>query len=199
MVNLFKDGGTQNNGNVGTMIVLTQCFAAANMVVFQKQLLLKYDPAVTTLVFYSIGTVFTILVFSVLSSQFSTKDLIFNGDRLPWIAVAYASVFATLFAYNALSWANKRLSPSVTTVYNTIQPFGTVVLSYIILAITPTLPELLGGLIIAVGLIITVNGRCRLDNRSYSMVYQIVSLYRGNAYCHKQRHLLQRLHESYLD
>ena len=161
VVNFFKDGGTQNNGHVGTMIVLTQCFAAANMVVFQKQLLLKYDPAVTTLVFYSIGTAFTILVFSVLSSQFSTEDLVFNGDTLPWIAVAYASVFATLFAYNALSWANKRLSPSVTTVYNTIQPFGTVVLSYIILAVTPTISELLGGFIIAVGLIITVNGRYR--------------------------------------
>lgn len=173
VVNLFKDGGTQNTGKVGTMIVLTQCFAAANMVVFQKQLLLKYDPAVTTLVFYSIGTVFTILVFTVLSSQFSTEDLIFNGDNLPWVAVAYASVFATLFAYNAMSWANKRLSPSVTTVYNTIQPFGTVVLSFIILAVIPTLSEMLGGFIIAVGLIITVKGRYRsqIDNGFHSIVY----------------------------
>ena len=139
------------------------------MIVFQKKLLTKYDSAVTTLVFYSIGTLFTFFICAVYSTHFTINDLIFYGDHFTWIAVAYASIFATLFAYNATSYANKKLSPSITTVYNTLQPIGTVFLSFIILSTTPMLCELVGALIIAIGLIITVYERCTEEqNQFYS-------------------------------
>ena len=135
------------------------------MIVFQKKLLKKYDPAVTTLVYYSIGTFFTIILCAVFSSYFVKEDFIFYGDQLAWIAVGYASTFATLFAYNATSWSNKRLTPSVTTVYNTLQPIGTVILSYLILSTTPTSAELIGGLVIVLGLIVTVHDKSDDDQR----------------------------------
>ena len=130
------------------------------MIVHQKRLLTKYDPAVTTFVYYSIATLFTMTLCTIVSHHFTAEDFIFDGDALPWIAVAYASVFATLFAYNATSWANKRLSPSMTTAYNTLQPFDTVLLSFVILSIVPSPSEMAGGLIIAAGLAVTVYGRC---------------------------------------
>ena len=149
-----------SNDRVGISIVLIQCVAAANMIVHQKRLLTKYDPAVTTFVYYSIATLFTMTLCTIVSYFFTAEDFIFNGDALPWIAVAYASVFATLFAYNATSWANKRLRPSMTTAYNTLQPFDTVLLSFVILSIVPSPSEMAGGLIIAAGLVVTVYGRC---------------------------------------
>ena len=141
------------------------------MIVFQKRLLSKYDPAVTTLVYYSIGTGFTVLVCAACSSQFTAGDFTFYGDKLTWIAVAYASVFATLFAYNATSWANKRLPPSITTVYNTLQPLGTVLLSYAVLATMPTPSELFGGLVISLGLMVTVYGRCEEEEEEHYQDY----------------------------
>ena len=135
------------------------------MIVFQKKLLKKYDPAVTTLVYYSIGTFFTIILCAVFSSYFVKEDFIFYGDKLAWIAVGYASTFATLFAYNATSWSNKRLNPSVTTVYNTLQPIGTVILSYLILSTAPSSAELIGGLVIILGLIVTVHDKSDDDQQ----------------------------------
>lgn len=129
------------------------------MIVFQKKLLVKYDPAFTTFVYYTIGTILTGAVCITQIPQFSSQDLNFDGNKLAWFAVAYAAVFATLFAYNASTWANKRLPPSVTTVYSTLQPVGTAILSYLILSVTPTIGEGVGGVVIAVGLVITVYSR----------------------------------------
>jgi drug/metabolite transporter (DMT)-like permease len=92
-------------------------------------------------------------------TRFVGSDVYFNGVLLPWLGLGYATLFATLYAYNAYSWAGKRVSPAITTVYNTLQPVGTSVLSVIFLHHHITLPEILGGLLVMVGLIITVYGR----------------------------------------
>jgi drug/metabolite transporter (DMT)-like permease len=149
----------EKNSRLGTWIVLLQCLAAANMIVFQKKLLVKYDPAFTTFVYYTIGTLMTVAVCTAQIPQFTSQDFAFNGNKLAWIAVAYAAVFATLFAYNASTWSGKRLPPSVTTVYSTLQPVGTAILSYLVLSVTPTVGEGVGGVVIAAGLVITVYSR----------------------------------------
>lgn len=92
-------------------------------------------------------------------TRFVASDIYFDGMLLPWLGLGYATIFATLYAYNAYSWAGKRVSPAITTVYNTLQPVGTSVLSVIFLHHTVTLPEIVGGLLVMIGLIITVYGR----------------------------------------
>jgi hypothetical protein len=64
-----------------------------------------------------------------------------------------------VYAYNAFSWAGKRVSPAITTVYNTLQPVGTSVLSVIFLGTVITVPEIVGGVLVMSGLVITVYGR----------------------------------------
>jgi quinol-cytochrome oxidoreductase complex cytochrome b subunit len=92
-------------------------------------------------------------------TRFVESDLYFNGVLLPWLGLGYATLFATLYAYNAYSWAGKRVSPAITTVYNTLQPVGTSLLSVFFLHHHIILPEILGGLLVMLGLIITVYGR----------------------------------------
>lgn len=92
-------------------------------------------------------------------TRFVGSDFYFNGKLLPWLALTYATLFATLYAYNAYSWAGKRVSPAITTVYNTLQPVGTCLLSFIILGTVVNLAEILGGLLVMIGLIVTVYGR----------------------------------------
>jgi drug/metabolite transporter (DMT)-like permease len=92
-------------------------------------------------------------------TRFVGSDFYFDGKMLPWLALTYATLFATLYAYNAYSWAGKRVSPAITTVYNTLQPVGTCVLSFIIMGTVVNIAEILGGLLVMLGLVVTVYGR----------------------------------------
>lgn len=91
--------------------------------------------------------------------RFSFSDLYFSGEYFAWVALGYATLFATLFAYNAISWAVLRLPPGVVTAYSTLQPVGTVLLSFLIWGRMVTLPEGVGGFLVALGLVATVVAR----------------------------------------
>ena len=109
--------------------------------------------------FTVIFTAITVLLAGAWFSRFDKGDFAFHGDIFPWIALAYACLFATVYAYNAFSWAGKRVSPAITTVYNTLQPVGTSVLSVIFMGTMVTVPEIIGGVLVMSGLVITVYGR----------------------------------------
>ena len=88
--------------------------------------------------------------------MYSAIDLTFHTTLLPWLGLGYASVFATLYPYNAYSWAGKQLVPGLTTIYCTFQPIGTIALSFLIFASVITLPEGLGAGLVIAGLLVTV-------------------------------------------
>jgi drug/metabolite transporter (DMT)-like permease len=145
---------------LGIILVVLQVFLMANLIVYSKSMLIKYDPPLVTFIYYSIGSTITLILAICWHSRYkSYKQFYFDGEPFPWIALAYASIVATMFAYNALGWSGRRLVPSITSVYNTIQPIGTVCLSYIFLGDVVTINELFGGLFVIIGLILTVIGR----------------------------------------
>lgn len=164
-IEFWKASDEQNlddNANyfIGIILVVLQVFLMANLIVFSKSMLIKYDPALVTFTYYSIGSSITFVLAICWQSRYkSFSQLYFDGQPWPWIALAYASIVATMFAYNALGWSGKRLAPSITSVYNTIQPIGTVFLSYIFFDDVVTINELYGGLFVIIGLIITSIGR----------------------------------------
>lgn len=131
----------------------------SNLVVFQKPLVQKYDPAYVCMIYYIIGSFFTLLLSICWYFRFTLNDFYFNNHYLPWLALAYVSIVATLFCYNAISYCIRKVSASVTTVYSTLQPVGTVLLSILFFNQLPTWPECLGGIFVAIGLILTVHGR----------------------------------------
>lgn len=122
-------------------------------------MLTKYTPAVVTLVYYSIGAVYTLFLTCAWAYSLVPNDFIFHSELLPWLALAYAATFATFYPYNALSWAGKQLTPGATTVYCTFQPIGTILLSFIILGAVITLSEGLGAVLVIIGLVVTVTGQ----------------------------------------
>lgn len=161
MAEAWNDSTSSDEKNVylGTAIVSLQVFAMANLVVFVKPILHKYNPAMITLVYYSIGTFLTILLFLGFTYKLTSQDIIFHGKILPWLGLFYAAIIATVFTYNALSWAGRQLSPSATTVYCTFQPVGTILLSFLFFAKVVTLSEGMGTVLVIAGLIITVLGQ----------------------------------------
>jgi len=147
------------NLTLGMILVLCQTFGMANLVVFQKPLVHKYDPAYVTAVYYTIGSGLTVIMALGWFSRFKKSDFNFDGEQAPWLALIYASIVGTWFCYNAISWCVKRVSPAVATIYNTVQPVGTVLLTFIIFGRPPTLAQAIGGLLVALGLMLTVKGR----------------------------------------
>jgi drug/metabolite transporter (DMT)-like permease len=155
---LWHDSTDDDEADVtlGTIIVACQVIGMGALMVFVKPMLSKYNPAVVTVTYYSLGSFYTLLLTCALAYSFEASDLIFHSELLPWLALAYAAVFATFYPYNALSWAGKQLTPGATTVYCTFQPVGTILLSFAILGSVITLSEGLGTVMVIAGLIITV-------------------------------------------
>jgi len=155
------DGDDDESSNVllGTVLVCAQVCGMASLIVFQKSLLKRYDTTVLTFSYYIVGTGITVLLACAWYVRFDAGDFIFHRTLFPWIALAYACIFATVYAYNGYSWAGKRVSPAITTVYNTLQPVGTCIFSVIFLGSTVTIPQVVGGLFVMAGLVITVYGR----------------------------------------
>ncbi len=172
--NESSTSGDEKNIALGTVIVSIQVFGMALLVVFVKPLLAKYPPACVTLVYYSIGTMLTILLCAIWSFQFTVADLYFSGHTLPWVGLFYAALVATAFTYNALSWSGKRLSPATVTIYCTFQPVGTILLSYGILGAVVTLPEGLGATAVIIGLLLTVYGSRLSGDDSAAINSQLV-------------------------
>lgn len=72
---------------------------------------------------------------------------------------AYAAVLGTAFNYNAYSYAGTVVAPGVISIYSTLQPLGTAILSFMFFHSKATTGEILGGVLVVLGLIITVVGR----------------------------------------
>lgn len=109
LVELWSSGDEDEEENVslGLAIVVVQCLAMASLIVFQKPLLDKYDSTVLTYVYYTIGAAITLLLCICWAIRFSATDFYFDGKYSTWLALTYASTFATLFTYNAYSWVSK--------------------------------------------------------------------------------------------
>lgn len=149
----------ESNVVLGTCIILTCSASFSCIQVFQRVLLARYDSLLITFTYYSIGTGFTALLCVGWYSRFHSGSFDFDGATLPWIALFYAGVFASGMNYNIFTFVSKVLSPSIVTIYLTFQPVGTVILSLMILGYLVTLSQGIGGLLVCVGLVVTVYGR----------------------------------------
>ena len=156
------DGNINANDSdptLGLILVVCQVTCMASLIVFQKKLLTKYEPVLLTAAFYSIGSLFTCIMMLIWIPWLTSPDMYFNHKLAPWLTLIYAVIFPTFFAYNAYSWAGKRLIPSVTTVYSTLQPVCTGILSYFVLGQQITSGYIIGGITVIIGLFVTVYGR----------------------------------------
>jgi drug/metabolite transporter (DMT)-like permease len=151
-----ESGDTEKNVTVGILLTAAQCTAMAAVIVFQKPLLARYDPSLVTFTYYGFGTCVTVLLTACVAFRFTVQSFIFHGDLSPWLALVYTCLFSSLYAYNAYAWAGKRLLPSVTTLYCTLQPPATALLSWLIFKQIISLPEIVGGALVILGLLVTV-------------------------------------------
>jgi drug/metabolite transporter (DMT)-like permease len=160
IVNSTSGGaGTESNVTLGMFCVLVQVTTKACILVYQRQILLKYDPSVCTCVYTMVGAGLTLTLITFKSYQYTASQFFFNDSSLPWYGLAYSFTFVALFGHNCLSYSGLYLSPSTISVYCTFQPVATISLSFLLLGVLITVPEILGALLVVAGLVVTISSQ----------------------------------------
>ena len=156
---LWKVGGSdsadEENVPLGVFLAIAQVTAMGSLQVVVKPLLNKYDSAVVSGMYFIVSCMaISVLVFCRIDI-IPPMDFVFDNQALAWLALLYVAIFATMYSFSAINWGGKHLPPTVTAVFFTFQPVGTIILSAMLLGAVVTIPEVLGGLLIIAGLIVT--------------------------------------------
>jgi drug/metabolite transporter (DMT)-like permease len=150
-----KPDETAVNTPTGVFFACVQVTSMAILLVAVKPLLNKYEPAVVTTMYFTVGTAMMFLLCLAMITTFPASAFTFGGEIMPWVALLYSAIVVGMFAFFALNWAGKHVSPTVATVYFTFQPVGTCALSAVLLGAAVTWPEVGGGVLIVCGLLVT--------------------------------------------
>ena len=164
-VEVWKQGGHSGTGKhynneLGIAVICVQVTGCAFYLVFQKKILTKYHSTLVTFIYYSIGGCFTALSVAMYAifADVSLADMRLHDQVVPWLGVSYVVLFSTLYAWNAYTYASKYLSPSISTVFMSLQPPFTALLIYIFFAQVLSTPQIIGGLFVIAGMVLTVYG-----------------------------------------
>lgn len=140
--------------SVGFFLVVMQCICMAGLIVTLKPLSSVYPTTAVTAWYYAVASVLTI--FACLAAGLPTEAYALTGKPMPWIALAYVTVVATFYCYNAYSWALARAPPGMVTMYSTLQPVGTAFLSVLFLEKPISMGQVAGGVLVVAGLMVSI-------------------------------------------
>jgi drug/metabolite transporter (DMT)-like permease len=193
---LWKMGGSDSaqeaNIPVGVFFATTQVLAMGSLLVVVKPLLNKYEPAVVSAMYFIVSCAAIVFVVICRIDTIPLYNFAFNGQPLAWLALLYVATFATLYSFSAINWGGKFLPPTVTTVFFTFQPVGTIILSATLLGVGVTIPEVVGGLLIVSGLVVTSLAQYRAGQQ---MAAKHVSYEEDLKICEEQRNVLHDVME----
>jgi len=151
-----EESGSSKDAVTGNIVLVFQCAAMAMLLVLQKDVNKIYPHKTITFWFYSIGTVLSGIAAAVAVKHAAALDV---KAREIWIALGYASVFATMFNYIAMTWTNKYVEASVVSAFMTLQPVATVILSAVFLSYHVEVPQIVAGVVVIGGLLVTSYGQ----------------------------------------
>lgn len=153
-----------NSSLVGNLLLVLQSFAMAALLVGQRFVPPKYTSLKTTAMYYTVGAFLSAPIS--LTVLWATKG--YSTVSLTALAVvAFGAIFVIAFNYAALTWANKKSSPSVPATSMMLQPPLTFLLGYVI-GDRPSVGgwEIGGGAVIIFGLILTTMPSSSADGDS---------------------------------
>lgn len=157
------------NEIIGMTLAFGVCTCVASLVVFQKPILTKYSPALICAMYYGTGTCIVLSTYLLLCSlpfiflmdpivSFTYNDFYFEGSSVIFGCLMYGALIVTLFQYNAYTYASGLIAPSIVTTYSTILPAWTAAISFLVYNKSLSASEAMGGLLIAIGLVLSVRG-----------------------------------------
>lgn len=157
-----KNGNDSDNiqqNYAGIIVCVCQITGCGAYMTFQKSILHLYPSTLITFLYYAIGSCFTVLTvigYSIIVGGIDEETLALHGRMLSWLAIGYVVFFSTLFAWNAYTYASSYISPSLSTIFMSLQPVFTAILTFFILNVVITYQQLVGSFLVIVGMILTV-------------------------------------------
>lgn len=141
----------------GNVVLFFQCCFMGALLVFQKAL--DYPAPLVSLYYYSCGTVLTLFM-SIYYAIYDQPAWYVGGESF-WGALAYTAVLSTAYNFVVYAYAVKILSGTLTSLYSALQPVSTLVLSLIFLGTGVNAYEIVAGIFVIAGLILTTYARMR--------------------------------------
>lgn len=139
----------------GTLLVLLASFAESLYFILQKNYLKKYSGLELTTY-----TIWTATLFMLVFAPQLLQELP-NAALQPTLAVVYMGIFPAAIAYVTWAYTLSRLPASIATSFLNVAPLLSILIAWIWLHEIPTLGELLGGIIVILGVLL-VNTRGKL-------------------------------------
>ena len=155
LVALGSEGGVAGHGHLwGALLGLAAAATWAWYSVAAAPLLQRYSPLRVCSLAFAIGSV---PIFAVGAHQLATQDYGF-GARI-WLAYAFAVIGPLLVANLLWFGAIGRVGPSRAAVFVNLQPFLAAIFSLLILSESMTKVQVVGGLAIAAGILLSRTGQ----------------------------------------
>ena len=177
------------NTSLGHLLVLGQCIGGGALLALMKPLTQDYSVLVVTAGYYTTGSVFTAI--ACLCAQLPLAAFYWPAT-IPWAALLYAVLVSTFFAYEAYSWLVKQASPTFVAAFCSTQPLFTILLNFIIFNEGLSASAALGGLVVVVGLGLTIRGKdIQLHKHQTDDSQDYLPLEEGDNDDFQHKHLLQ--------
>ena len=166
LVEVFDASSTMGGSLLGYIVVVGQCLCTGTQLVLTKPLTEEWSPLVVTAAYYTIGSIFTVIV--CIAAQLPKSDFLWTAPE-PWAALVYSVVISSFFVYEAFSWLVARSSPTFTAAFIPMQPVFTILLNFLILGDGLGAPTAIAGVVVIIGLMLTVYGKFTRDNIDFEI------------------------------
>lgn len=151
--------GNDANFLIGSLILLLTPFLWATYTIAGKRILEKYDPLLTV-AYVNIFGALCLIPFSLAENSFQG---IFSLTMNEWLGILYLGSICSLLGYLIWFYVLKQISATVTSSFMFAQPLITVLLAAAFLNEDLTLPIVIGGLLIFIGVYLVGRKWTRLN------------------------------------
>lgn len=138
---------------IGNILALLGAFFSAGYLIVGRSTRNSLSLTSYTFVVYSVAA-FILIILVILSGQ-----SIAGFSQNTYFFIIALAVLPQLIGHSSFNWALKYLSAAVVSIALLGEPIGTVILSYLFLKESPTILEIVGGVLILCGIIISSRSR----------------------------------------
>lgn len=141
--------GTNSNGMViGNVLALAGAFLSAGYLIIGRRVRNSLSLVSYTFVVYATAA-FVMVALVIISGQSP-----FGFSRITYLLILGLAIVPQLIGHSSFNWALRYLSAALVSIALLGEPIGTVLLSFTFLKETPTIFEIVGGVLILLGIFI---------------------------------------------
>jgi drug/metabolite transporter (DMT)-like permease len=138
---------------IGNILALLGAFLSAGYLIVGRSTRNSLSLISYTFIVYSVAAIVLIILVIITGQKFT------GFSSRTYLYIIALAVIPQLIGHSSFNWALKYLSAAVVSIALLGEPIGTVILSFIFLKESPTILEIVGGVLILCGIIISSRSR----------------------------------------